>query len=460
MNRRGTILPQLLSLLGFTAVAVAWALFLLAKGGGLPSFGSDAYEISAVIPTGAALAPGSRVTMAGVDVGRVKKVKREGVGALLKLEIKDKSVLPLASDSRVQVRQHTPVGENYIALVAGRSTRKLASGDALGADQADEFVDVDKVLSVLKGPTRQRARQTIRGLGGALHGRGDEFNALLSGAGRFLRRPAPQVVDVLYRDRAHAARLVDQLGDVAASIGQRDAAITTIANQGLTSLTALNSRNAALRDIVGQLPSTMRSVRSATGTVKRVSTVARPVVDDAALALTALQPAVARLQPAADAGRGVVNQLSAAAPGLRTTLQQVTKLSPPLSATLPKVHKTICELAPIIRYARPYVHDALGIVVGLGSASNSYDATGHLIRLLPVDEAGFNSGLPDSIVKARQTLLNSGLISAVTGGNHVNFNPYPKPGDVGRVVATSGVPIGPEEMSKAGYTYPRIEADC
>lgn len=460
MNRRSTIFPQLLSLLGFTAVAVAWALFLLAKGGGLPNLGSDPYKVSAVIPTGAALAPGSRVTMAGVDVGRVKKVKREGIGARLQLEITDKDVLPLASDSRVQVRQHTPVGENYIALVAGKSRQKLSSGDALSVDQADEFVDVDKLLSVLKGPTRQRARQTIQGLGGALHGRGSEMNALLSGAGRFLQRPAPQIVDVLYKDRTQASRLIDQLGNLAASIGQRDDAITTIAGQGLTSLTALNSRNDTLRNIVGQLPATLRSVRSATGTVRRVSTVARPVVDNATLALTDLQPVVARLQPAANAGRGVVDQLAGAAPGLKGTLKQVTQLSGPLATALPKLHKTVCEAAPIVRYAAPYIPDAMGLIIGLGSASNSYDATGHLIRLAPVDEAGFNSGLPDSVIKARQTLLNSGLLSSATGGNHVNFDAYPKPGAMGASKATSGVPIGPEEVPKTGYKYPRIEADC
>lgn len=458
MNRRGTILPQLLSLLGFTAVAVAWALFILAKGGGLPNLGEEPYKVSAVIPTGAALAPGSRVTMAGVDVGRVKTVRREGAGAELQLEIKDKDVLPLAADSRVQVRQHTPVGENYIALQAGKSPRKLESGDALTAEQADEFVDVDKLLSVLKGDTRERARQTIQGLGGALDGRGQKLNDLLSGASRFLK-PASQVVDVLHQDRVKASRLIDQLGNVAGAIGQRDAAITTIGNQGLQSMTALRSRDEALREIIEQLPSTLRSVRSASSTVGRVSAVARPVVDDATVALTALQPAVGRLQPAAEAGRGVVKELGGAAPGLRDTLKGVTALSTPLSAALPKVHKTICELAPVVRYIKPYTPDAMGILIGLGSASNSYDATGHLIRLAAVDEGAFNSGLPDAIIKARNELLNSGLIGKITG-NKVNFNAYPEPGALGRVVAESNAPAGPEEVPATGYKYPRIEADC
>jgi phospholipid/cholesterol/gamma-HCH transport system substrate-binding protein len=458
MNRQGGILPQLLSLLGFTAVAVAWALFLLAKGGGLPSFGSEDYKVSAVIPTGAALAPGSRVTMAGVQVGKVKTVKREGVGALLQLTIEDKDVLPLAADTRVQVRQHTPVGENYIALVAGRSARKLASGDALTAAQADEFVDVDRLLSVLKGDTRERARQTIQGLGGALDGRGEKLNSLLSGAGDFLK-PASHAVDVLYQDRAKASRLVDQLGNVAAAIGQRDAAIDTIANKGLVSLNAISARDDALRRTIEELPQSLRDIRSASNTVRSVSQTARPVVGDATAALTALRPVVNRLQPAADQGRGVVRELSGAAPGLRDTLRQVTALSPRLSAALPAIHKTVCEVAPIVRYMKPYVPDALHILIGLGSSSNSYDATGHLIRLAPILGDNSVSGLPPEISQATSDLLHSGLIGELTGSK-LNFDAYPKPGDLGKAVATSNVPLGPDQVPKTGYKYPRIEADC
>ncbi|WP_354698882.1 hypothetical protein DSM112329_04580 [Paraconexibacter sp. AEG42_29] len=458
MTRRGTLLPSLLSLLGFTAVAVAWALFILAKGGGLPSLSGENYKVSAVIPTGAALAPGSRVTMSGVDVGRVKTVKREGAGALLQLEIKDKAVLPLAADTRVQVRQHTPVGENYISLTAGRSARKLESGDPLPVAQSDEFVDVDKVLSVFKGETRERMRQTIQGVGGALDGRGEELNELLGGAGEFLK-PASKAVDVLYKDRVKASRLIDQLGNVAAAIGQRDQAITTIANQGLVSLRAIADRDDALRETVEQLPESLRRIRSASDTVKRVSATTRPVVDDATTALTALRPAVTRLQPAANAGRGVVSNLSGAAPGLRTTLKNITSLSGPLSTALPKVHKTVCEVAPMIRYIAPYTRDALGIVIGLGSASNSYDATGHLIRLAAVEEGGFNSGLPDSVIKARDTLLHTGLIGRVLN-NRTNFDAYPKPGSVGRTSALTNTPAGPDEVPASGYKYPRIEADC
>jgi phospholipid/cholesterol/gamma-HCH transport system substrate-binding protein len=451
--------PHLLSLLAFTAVAVGWALVLLYKGGGLPDVGSKPYELSAIIPSGAALAPGSRVTMAGVHVGKVFEVERQGRGARVVLQLKDSDVIPLARDSRVQVRQHTPVGENYIAVTAGRSSEKLESGDAVPVSQSDEFVDVDKVLSVLKGETRERARQTIQSLGGALDGHGQELNQIVGRASTFLKHSG-SFVDVMYRDRREAGRLVDQLGDLTAAIGQRDQAIGTLADRGLTALGAIRDRDDALRRTIDELPESLRRVRRTTDTVRSVTAVAKPVVDDATSALRAVRPAVRRLRPASQAGRGVLHELTGAAPVLRTTLDRVTALSGPLSGALPKVHKTVCEVAPVLSYAKPYFPEALGILIGLGSASNSYDATGHLIRLAPVLSENSSSGaMPAEISQQTSDLLYSGLVGEF-GGTSLNFDPYPKPGSLGRTVATSNAPLGPDAVERSGYKYPRIHADC
>jgi virulence factor Mce-like protein len=448
----------MLSLAAFTLVAAVWALFLLQKGGGLPEVGGSKYEVSALIPTGAALAPGSRVTVAGVHVGEVQTVARRGQGARILLRIDDEEVKPLPADSRVQIRQHTPVGENYVSITAGASSKKLESGATLPVTQADEFVDVDRLLSVLQGETRERARLTIRSLGGALEGRGDALNDVVGGGSRFLR-DSGRLVDVLHRDRRSAARLVQQLGDVAAAVGQRDTAIGTIARRGLVALGALRDGDDALRRTIEELPESLRRIRRTSGTLASVSAVAKPVVDGAAVALRTLRPAVNRLQPASETGRAVMKELAGAAPSLRTTLKNVTALSGPLPKALPLLRKTVCEAAPILRYSKPYFPEALHILIGLGSSSNSYDATGHLIRLAPVLSENSVSGLPDNVSLAITELLYGGLIGKA-GGTSVSYDAYPKPGMLGKTVATSNKPQGPEKVPETGFKYPRVEADC
>lgn len=452
MTRRGGVRPHLLSLLAFTAVALAWFLFLVARGGGLPTVG-ETYEVSAVIPSGAALAPGSRVTVAGAKVGKVTSVERLGMGARIGLELDDDRVHPLPRDSRVQIRQHTPVGENYVSITVGASRETIASGGGLQVEQAEEFVDVDKVLSVLKGETRDRARMTIRSLGGALRGRGDELNTVAGEGARFLDRSG-RLVEVLHRDRAAAGRLVAGLGDVAAAIGARDAAIRTIGRRGLTALDAVRRNDEALGDTIDALPATLRRVGRTASTLRDVSGVATPVVDDATRALRALRPAVRRLPRATTAGRGVLGELTGAAPVLEATLQEVTKLSGPLSAALPKLHRTVCEAAPVLRYARPYFPEVLHILIGLGSSSNSYDATGHLIRLAPIFSENSVSGLPAEASEAIADVLYS------TPQTALSFDPYPAPGSLGSTRATSNRPLGPERVPETGYVYPRVKADC
>lgn len=455
---RTTFPRHLLSLAVVTAVAVAWALFIFAKGDALPKLGGgDEYKVSVVTPTGAAMAVGSRVTVAGVKVGRVTSVSRLGIGAKMELLITDPDVAPLPRDSRVQVRQHTPVGENYVAIKVGRSRETIADGGGLSVQQTDEFVDVDRLLSVLKGGTRERARDTIRSLGAAVGTEGEELNGTVGGATKFLKAAGDPggLVDVLRRNRDQTARLVQQLGDVTASIGQRDQAITTLADRGLTALTALRRSDRALEATIDELPDTLRDVQRTSGVVRSTSGVATPVVDEASKALVALRPTVARLPAATADGRALMRELSPAAPVLERTLQQVDALSGPLAESLPKLRKTICELTPVTRYAEPYFPEVLSIVQGLGSSSNSYDATGHLIRLAPiVTPDNFPSGLPDVISKGLADFVHR------IPGMALNFDPYPKPGSVGRTRAKGTTPLGPEEVPKSGYTYPRITADC
>lgn len=451
VNRRD-IRPHLLTLLLFTTVAVAWALFILYKGGGLPTL-DEKYEVSAVIPTGAALAPGSRVTVAGAHVGKVTEVERLGMGARIGLQFDDADYVPLPRDSRVQIRQHTPVGENYVSVTIGDAAQTIPSGGGLDVDQADEFVDVDRLLSVLKGDTRERARETIKGLGGALEGKGENLNEIVGETGEFLPR-ARDFVDVAHRERVAASRLVEQLGDVTAAIGQRDAAIRQIADRGLTALRAVGAQDEALGRTIDELPDTLRRVGRTATTLRSTSVVATPVVDEAAKALEALDPAVDRLPAATTAGRRVMRELGPAAPVLERTLDEVTKLSRPLAGALPSIRKTVCEVAPIARYIKPYMPEALHILIGLGSSSNSYDATGNLIRLAPIFSENSASGLPPDISEGLANFLYASPPTAV------NYDPYPKPGELGKTRATSATPTGPSHVPATGYTYPRVEADC
>lgn len=439
-----------------TAVAVAvfalgWLAFLLDTAGSLPSLG-DRYRVRAIVPTAASLAANARVTMSGVEVGRVRYVERRGLGALVEFEIDDESVIPIPRDSRVAVRQRTPVGENYVSIEPGRAGGGLRSGDVLPASQGDEYVDVDQILSVLQGYTRARARELIQGLGGALDGRGEQLNAMMEGSGRILKSGG-RVTKLLAHDRRQLSRLVERLGDISRAVGERGEAMRTLAREGLTSFRAMADHDDAVRRLLAELPSTLGQVRTTSHTLRSVTGRAAPVLAELAAATRELRPATALLRPAARQGQTVMHELSAAAPPLERTLGRLRALSGPAVEAMPDLSKAFCELNPMLRYLRPYIPDVVATYIGMGSASNSYDAQGHLLRVTPVITEQAVPGLPPAVHEAVLTLSKAGLLQRT---RELGYDPYPPPRSIGTNPRGHGV-LGPARVSDS---YQRIKADC
>jgi phospholipid/cholesterol/gamma-HCH transport system substrate-binding protein len=448
---RGHLLTAIIGCAGGLAVF----LLFFVGGGGVDL--KSKYKVHALLPTVGALAPGARVTMAGAKVGRVGPIKRHGIGTEVELDITSKSVTPLAADSRITVRQRTPVGENYISVEPGTSKTMLANGSVIEPSSSDEYVDVDQILSVLSGNTRNRARSLIRSLGGTLRGKGENLNHIVGGGATALSSGA-RLLKLLAARREQVAELVQRLGAVSSTVEDSDRTVATVATKGLRSLQAVASRDDALRSTLDALPGALTQVRATSGKLSSVTAVAAPVVANLAVALREVRPAVQTLRPAAQGGREVVRTLSTTAPKLDGTLKRVRSLAAPLNKALPELNQTLCNVNPVVRYAKPYTADIIAAVLGLGSASNSYDAIGHLIRLSPI--LGENSlvGLPENVSKAAYTLVHAGFLQKTTG---LTWDPYPEPGKVGNDSAGNGKAVsGPKELAASGYKYPHILSDC
>lgn len=447
---------HLATALVFIALAIGFVLFFVGLGGGLPSLGSD-YHVRALLPTAGSLTPGARVTMAGSRVGTVTSVQRQGTGALVSMTLDDSRVTPIAQDSTVALRVRTPVGENYISITPGKSNAMLRSGDVLPMTQAADTVDVDQLLSVLQGDTRTRARQMIQGFGSALAGSGDQLNGLLGGTAVSLSSGS-RVVGIMANDREQVARLVAQLGDVSAAVGQRGTDIVQLSRQALTSFSAIASRDAQLRQLIDQLPGTLSQVRSTTTVLSSVTRVASPVLLNLAAAVREVRPAVRALAPAAAEGRAVVGELGSASAPLQQTLGDLRALSAPAAGAFPQIQKTMCQLNPMIRYMKPYTADIISAAGGLGSAANNYDALGHAIRITLIGNDNTLVGLPANVSQAAFTLVHAGLLSKFTP---LTYDPYPAPGQIGKAVATGHNDVlGPSQVPSTGYVFPHILADC
>lgn len=437
------------------AGAIATVLTYLVLAGTLST--KDAYGLNAIVPTSASLTPGARVTMAGAQVGRVASIERRGYATLVRMELTDDRVYPVPADTRVTISQRTPVGEAYVALAPGRSTRTLREDAVLPIRRATEYVDVDQLLTILRGRPRTETRALLRGTADALRGKGAELNDTLGRTSEIVQASG-RVFVVLDDNRRQTAALIDHVGRLTAAVSERSGAIRSVADRGLVAMRALASRDDELARTLEVLPSTLRQVERTSGTLGRTSTIAAPVVADLATTVRDLRPAVEDLQPAAATGRRVVAELGRAAAPLRQALDEATRTAKPLGAALPELHRTVCQLNPMVRYIAPYAKDLVMPLMGLGSSSNSYDAIGHLIRLQPIVGENSAVGVPASVSAAMQTLVRSGLFAK---GHALSWNPYPEPGRIGKDKAEDGKTIAnAAALAATGWKYPRIHADC
>lgn len=450
---------HILTIAFFVVIVTAWCGYILYQGGALPTVGKK-YTVTAIVPTSSLLAPGARVTVAGAEVGEVKSVERAGPlirGAKLKLEITDDRVTPFPHDSVVQLRTRSLVGENYVSVKIGKSAHAVPDHGQLGLERAEAPVSVDEVLSVLQGKTRDHARTLLRRMGSALTGRGTELNDTIAGLNEFAGRGG-EVVAALNQGREDTAAIVDHLGRLMGAVGERGAAVDAIAQRGHVAFRALGDRDAQLAATLRELPSTLVAVRRAASTVGSVSDRATPVVNTLAATVAELEPAVRDLKPAARSGVALVRAIDPARRPLGNTLQEAARAVRRLPAAQTGLEKTLCNLNPTLRYLNPYAADLIQTVAGLGSAANSYDATGHLIRLLPIVNEGSAAGQSPEVLAAMKVLLQSGLFLS---SKRTEWHPYMKPGQVGKTVASrDGKPRNAAEWSAMGGKYTRVKADC
>jgi phospholipid/cholesterol/gamma-HCH transport system substrate-binding protein len=127
------------------------------------------YRLNAVFNTAVNIAPKSPVRIAGVNVGKVSAVKREGSAGLVTMEIEGKG-LPIHSDATLKIRPRIFLeGNFYVELQPGSpAAHKLSSGATIPVAQTSDPVQIDQVLDTLNTDTRANLQTFLIEYGEAL----------------------------------------------------------------------------------------------------------------------------------------------------------------------------------------------------------------------------------------------------------------------------------------------------
>jgi phospholipid/cholesterol/gamma-HCH transport system substrate-binding protein len=127
------------------------------------------YQLNAVFNSALNIKPKSPVRVAGVDVGQVTKLRREGNTGVVTMEINSRG-LPIHSDATVKIRPRIFLEGNwFVELRPGSpSASTLHSGATLPITQTANPVQLDQVLDALNSDTRQNLQDFLIGYGEGL----------------------------------------------------------------------------------------------------------------------------------------------------------------------------------------------------------------------------------------------------------------------------------------------------
>ena len=127
----GTLLLGVCGFLGYLSLQL-----------GQVELGSDSYPVYADFITAGGLQDGAVIELAGVEIGRVERVRLADYKARVTLKIRND--IALQEDTQAAIKTKGLIGERYIVITPGYSSGTIAPGGTI--DKTLEPVDIQQLI--------------------------------------------------------------------------------------------------------------------------------------------------------------------------------------------------------------------------------------------------------------------------------------------------------------------------
>jgi ABC-type transporter Mla subunit MlaD len=418
-----TLVGALTVLVTIVAVVIAFQ-----ANNGLPFV--PRYQLRVQVRDAQELTRGAEVHMGGSLIGDVASVSaaRDRAGqaiAVINVNL-NKTVEPLATDSRFTIRLKDAIGEKYLDVTPGHSGRTFADGAIVPLRQTGAEVDLDQFLSTFNPPTRAGVTASTVGFGDALAGRGADVNGAI---GAFV----PLVTDLGPVARNLASRGAD-LGGFVRGLGAFAGALAPVAQQQAALYTNLDATFGALAGVARPfLQQWIQQTPPTFATVIADSPVEQAFVSDTAQLFAELRPGFATLPASApvlaDAfAAGTRNLPGTAALDRRTvTLAHTLETygaSPTVQRGLDRLALTARRLIPPLAFLTPAqstCNYATLFLRNTASALSDPVGTGTVLRVLivAIDDVAGGEAVP-----SQTPFLTPGTAGG-TSHAPLHADPYP-----------------------------------
>ncbi len=246
------------------------------------------------------------VRIAGVKVGTMGEVEREGDDVRVELILSEDHVLH--SDARVDMRPHTLFeGSNFVDVSPGSpSAAVLEEGATIPIEQTTNYVTLDEALRVL----RPEIRSSLQDLAevGAKTLKGDAIEGVqrtLKGAPDLTKALAPAARAAQGSTRTELAGAIQGFARTVDAVAEREEELIPLARRASATAGALTTEGAVpLDQALVVLPGALRELRETAPVVEglvdrldRLAVAITPALPDLALAAREAVPIIERALP-------------------------------------------------------------------------------------------------------------------------------------------------------------------
>jgi virulence factor Mce-like protein len=430
------------------------------------------YDLNAELPNGAKLVAGNDVRLGGFRIGTIDEVKpvirqvggRSKAVALVKMKL-DKSVEPLARDSRAVIRMRSALGLKYIQIIPGHAQATLRQGDTIPVSGSPP-VEYEDLFSTFNKPTRDNSRTALKGFGDAFAGRGASINEAIAAFNPLFRHLTP-VMKTLSNPSTHLTDFFRNINQAAAQVVPVAQVNAELFGKMAKTWDAFSACAKCLQDTIQKSPPTLQSGIDS-------FKVQEPFLAQFAILSRKLRPVATTLHQ----HLGTINSaLQAGIPVLPRTVtlnDETAKVfgsldylakQPQTLPALKDLHTTFLVARPLLEYVAPYqtvCNNAVAFLTGLAGDHSVGMQNGTAQNALvkadsPTDQGdayGNFAGRPADVPANRdpQTYMNE-------AGNHYETDlstPYAPAvdaqGNADCEKGQTGYPVGP--LTKSGDKYP------
>jgi phospholipid/cholesterol/gamma-HCH transport system substrate-binding protein len=380
-------------------------------------FTSYGYQLNATFANGVNISKNSPVRIAGVEVGKVIDVGRDGDATEVTFTVEEAG-RPIHEDAFAQIRPRIFLeGNFFIELDPGSpSAPDMGSGDTIPVSHTSTAVQLDEILTALQSPVRADLGHLLKGFGTALNATptaaedvtqlpevqgksgGEALNGVLKYGGDAGRYGA-QVTNALLGTSPHdLSRLISGTARTFGAFARREGELQELIVNFEVFTGALADQSANLEGTIRQFAPTLKTTKTSLVNLNRTLPPLRayaielePAVAELPDLIVAAGPWLEQARPLVSGkeGGGIAKLLAEATPGLAGAAQEGKAVALPQlnrlslcgsKVLLPTGEQTINDQ---FSTGGPNYREFLYTLTNFTGQSQNFDGNGPYFRIQP-----------------------------------------------------------------------------